>query len=143
MAGQLTGDWNELMKAVESYYGSSHEFMTKLNSHAFTIDEFVRIIRQVPGVTIIVNQNGNYRGWEYENPFLEVETADPVIGEINSNAETSTSVTVTTPINTSTHTDPDTGWEVVDMEMGAKEATAGAATVGGLVKFKKYNIKFK
>ncbi len=134
----MTGNWNDLMKAIETYYGKGDPVIDKLNSHAYTTEEFVSIIKQVPGVSVIVNQNGSYRGWEYENPFLEVETADPVIGEINSNTSTSTQVTITTPIDTTTHTDPDTGWEVVDLEMGAKEAAAGAATVGGLVKFKKY-----
>ena len=134
----MTPEWNELLKAVETYYGKGSPQWVKLFTSSYTVPEFYQIIKQVPGVTIILNKDGSTRGWEYENPFLEVETADPAIGELNSNTSTSTAVTVKTPINTSTSTDPGTGWEVVDIEQGAKTAGAAATTVGGLVKFKKY-----
>lgn len=128
----------ELIQALERYYGEGDPRVLRVLNHQVTTSEFYRIIKNVPGVTIIYNQNGSVRGWEYQNPFLEVETPNSQISEVNSNVSSTTAVSVKTPINTSTSTDSQTGWEVVDLTQGAKAGSAAGATIGGLVKLKKY-----
>ena len=134
----MSGNFYELIQAIEQYYGKGDPRTISVISGQTTVPEFYRIIKDVPGVTIIYNQNGSVRGWEYQNPKLEVETPNSQITEVNSNVSSSTSVSVKTPINTSTSTDPQTGWEVVDLAQGAKAGSAAGATIGGLVKLKKY-----
>lgn len=134
----MSGNFYELIQAIEQYYGKGDPRTISVISGQTTVPEFYRIIKDVPGVTILYNQNGSVRGWEYQNPALEVETPNSQITEVNSNVSSSTKVSISTPINTSTSTDSQTGWEVVDLAQGAKAGTAAGATVGGLVKLKKY-----
>lgn len=134
----MSQNFFELIRALERYYGEGDPRVLKILTHSATVPEFYRIIKNVPGVTTIYNQNGTIRGWEYHNPDLEIETANSQISEANSNVNSSTKVSVRTPINTSTSTDQQTGWEVVDLEQGAKAGSAAGATIGGLVKLKKY-----
>lgn len=132
--------WMDLLTEVEKMYGTNSPEWQAIQSKTITQAEFNKVVKQLPYVDTVVNQNGDviqYRVWSnYErsvwaeggNVPSSYEGAAETVHELNSNAETSTVVKTQIPMNTKPVTDPQTGQQVITAEKGAKVATAGGAT---------------
>lgn len=132
--------WMELLTEVEKMFGTDSPEWQAIQSKTITQAEFNKVVKQLPYVDTVVNQNGDviqYRVWSnYErtvwaeggNVPSSYQGAAETVHEINSNAETSTVVKTQIPVNTTPATDPQTGQQIINVEKGAKVATAGGAT---------------
>lgn len=131
--------WMELLTEVEKMYGADSPEWQAIQSKTITQADFNKVVKQLPYVDTVVNQNGDviqYRVWSnYERTVWanggdvpsSYEGVAETVHEINSNAETSTVVKTQIPVNTTPVTDPQTGQQVINVEKGAKVATAGGA----------------
>lgn len=132
--------WMDLLTEVEKMFGADSPEWQALQSKTITQAEFNKVVKQLPYVDTVTNQNGDviqYRVWSnYErsvwaeggNVPSSYEGAAETVHELNSNAETSTVVKTQIPVNTTPTTDPQTQQQVITVEKGAKVATAGGAT---------------
>lgn len=96
--------YQELVNAVKQYYGAGSDVWTQLvtGQEPMTTAQFSAAMKQVPGVTEVVNGNGDVILYEYSQPFTVTSAADDVASAVNSNVPavaSGTQVSVTTPTN--------------------------------------------
>lgn len=62
MAG--TYDYSQMLKLVESYYGSgSDQWLKVAGAQGASADELLTILQQTPGIETLVTESGQYAGW--------------------------------------------------------------------------------
>lgn len=121
----MANSYLDVVEAVKNYYGSGSDEWVEIAKYGIRPDN-IDIVKQVPGVEIVTNSNGSYRGWNYNNPFST--DASTIADEINSNVQSgafnsANTFNATVPVNTSVN--PSTG--NYDMVSGSKNVSSGTS----------------
>ena len=74
----------EVVEAVGEYYGTGSDVWQKIatSGAANLTPEEIAAVRQVPGVSVTVTNNGRFAGWDFNNPF---PSAKNPVTNVNSN----------------------------------------------------------
>lgn len=131
--------WESVVQAIATLYNTDAAEVESILSQYMEVGDVETAFKMLEGTSyeIWYNNDGTVREYSYSGVpevYARNKNTSDLAHLINSNANTSTKVATKAPLNTTV--DQQTG--KVNFEMGAKEATAAGATVGGLVKFKKY-----
>ena len=61
-------DYSQMLQLVADYYGAgSDQWLKVAGGQGATADELLTILKQTPGVNVITNEAGEYRGWVLSN----------------------------------------------------------------------------
>lgn len=81
----MASDYMQMIHLVEDYYGSgSDQWLKIVGGKGVTPDELLSILRQTPGVNVITNQAGEYRGWTLKNTS-SITTVKDIGNAVDSN----------------------------------------------------------
>ena len=124
----------EVVGAVADYYGTDSDIWRKVATYSggpMTQSE-IAALRQVPGVSVTVDNAGGFRGWDYNNPFPQ--TNNP-ISAVDSNVPNSSygGSSFNGRVNGTYHWDGAT--QTGRLTSGARNVSTGArvATVAGKI----------
>ena len=118
--------YHKMMEAVANYYGAgSDQWYTMYAWTTHSGEEIASILRQTPGVNVVVNEAGEFVGWEMSAGASTMSAAEAsaaaAANAVNSNALTAeaASATLTIPANATT----------IGGAAGTAEMTSGATAV--------------
>ena len=107
MATSAGTSYQQLLDAVESYYGSGSDQWVEVAKYGLRADNMAEILRQVPGVQAHVNKAGEVMGYSISET-VPVTDGGVSLPAINSNVQTGTAAaTNTTQIQTLGNFTPD------------------------------------
>ena len=125
----------EVVGAVADYYGTDSDIWRRVATYSggnLSPSE-IAALRQVPGVSVTVDNTGGFRGWDYNNPFPRVNNP---VASVDSNVPNSSyggSSSFNGRVNGTYHWDGAT--QTGRLTSGARYVSTGArvATVAGKI----------
>lgn len=123
-----------LLQAIESYYGQGSPQWMQVASGSVSPAEFASILKQLPNVNVVFNQDGTVRSYDALTPINKQYLGSTTASSINSNISSTTKTSVSVPTNTTTTT-TSTGTTVVEVEQGVKIATETGTAAATAVRF--------
>lgn len=137
-SGTVGTTYDQVLNAVAEYYGTGSDVwmkVAKAETWTYTAQD-LKNIQNVPGVTVTVSKNGQFVGWDYENPFPSSSSpASSVDSNVPNSTYGSNSSAFKSRVPSTVETTTEGGVTRETMVSGAKKVGTGqkVATVASSV----------